>query len=441
MAATKLACRGVTNALIHNAVATNEDSKKYIEKLIPTAIGFILHQRTDLSRADFETYTRNGLMYKTFKKKVRNPIVKQLCKWIIGALDAFTRNYLRELYLVFTDTVNTEILESYKFQITYQQDNLASDISLLEQNLRKATDKLLLSISKLNMEKLKTDEFLPYICLTYYDQVTPVDYEPPFYEFDDYNSEGISLLENSLQLCNSNIILGCVDTSFHLVQCQCKTIQQSNESNRETSETLNSLKINDSNELKLSNYRTFQNQLSSSSLVESQILKSENSSKELKSDLDTDERWDKFNCSCLLKETFYNIDVVECSKCSCLQHISCLGFLGLDDVMNPYICKTCKDKTSTSITLSEQFFCIFRLILAYIFFNKRFPYQITNDCPKIFLTRLIQKLENLQIIDSVDGRHSVRKEIDGLIIECFRKWNQTNDRDDKSDVPNKRRKF
>lgn len=123
-----------------------------MKRLIPAAIATILHRRTNFDAKTYNTHQFNGIEYSTFSSK-NNIAIKEIRCWIKGVLDAFEKNYLHELYMVFTKTdAPTDVIESYKFKFDYFPDCEKSTVR--GDNFEESTNSLLQSINALKMYEL-----------------------------------------------------------------------------------------------------------------------------------------------------------------------------------------------------------------------------------------------------------------------------------------------
>ncbi|KAK5650449.1 hypothetical protein RI129_001478 [Pyrocoelia pectoralis] len=204
---------------VHTGVLQPIGSKSFIKKLIPAAIATILNRRTNFDDTTYTNHQLCGVKYSMFNHNNRNSTVIDIRCWIKGALHAFEKNYLRELYLVFMKADNsTDVIESYKFKFNYFLEGEKTPIT--RDRLEQATTSLLQSINDLNVyDLLQTDQFAPVIMLTY-NKETPNEYEPPFHHTESVTASKI--LNQISGGVNSFVYLGHILTGFHSMKCRVK---------------------------------------------------------------------------------------------------------------------------------------------------------------------------------------------------------------------------
>ena len=148
----------------------------------------------------------------------------------MGAFDALEKNYLRELiFRVYLDPTKPEVIqEMYTFSFSYNEgiitmglgkDSTKEKKEVKMEELKGETQALLRQISVViqGLEKLPEEAYLA-IQLTYYDEVTPVDYEPE--GFRPHHAKEVPMPAGSYR-----VSLGKVNTGFHAMRLQMASRQ------------------------------------------------------------------------------------------------------------------------------------------------------------------------------------------------------------------------
>ena len=131
----------------------------------------------------------DGLPLKILKGKNENPGAQKVANWMIGAFDALEKKYLKELMmLVYKDGSNPDVVEEmYTFKFSYPGGQTTCQLrhgkedftKITDDNIYNSTQRLLRSLIILTQDMNQLDNYTMTMKLTYYDDVTPTDYEPP----------------------------------------------------------------------------------------------------------------------------------------------------------------------------------------------------------------------------------------------------------------------
>jgi len=168
--------------------------------------------------------TLGGIKIKTLREKTDNEEAKTLAKWLIGAFDAIEKNYLREMiFFIYLDEHKPEeVFEKYTFSFRYEDGQAAFQMTKEDQvkkpvemtNIRETTKILIRNIvaTTSTLEPLPKTAFVA-IKLSYYDEVTPMDYEPEGF--------AASTLEEAPMA--SSVSLGGVTTNHHALRLSVAT--------------------------------------------------------------------------------------------------------------------------------------------------------------------------------------------------------------------------
>ena len=156
--------------------------------------------------------------------------------WLTGAFDALEKNYLRELiFLVYVDPAKPEVIyEKFTFSFSYVEGVISMDLEknsssskvkkeVKMENLKGETQALLRQITMVTqgLRKLPEEAYLA-IKLTYYDEVTPEDYEPKGFGADHTTEE-------PMPSGAYRVSLGRVETGFHAIRVKMDSRQQGSE--------------------------------------------------------------------------------------------------------------------------------------------------------------------------------------------------------------------
>ncbi|KAF5288464.1 hypothetical protein FQR65_LT02116 [Abscondita terminalis] len=354
--------------ILFHAATTSQGASVLVRKIIPIAIGSILFQRTDIDENDFVNLDRKGIPYQLLKRKSKNRIVVQISKWIKGILDALDKKYLKDVYMMFCNIKDeTDVKESYKFSIAYLNcDSLSpEEIVAAKNETLTTTDYLLKSINDLKFfTKFKLDEVTPNFALSYYNDVTPMNYLPPHYGGVDERNAAI--INKALEIESSVLYLGVLKTISCRVKCRGKGPLLMPK--RSASEYTSASELNEE------------------SCV---LLSDENSTRNING----------IQCSCIIAMKFNNIELIECSGCLEMQHAPCRGYLYHSAFPKNYHCDKCKLMfPSPQTRLDRQNQSIYQLAVAYAFFNNVFPTDVLNYATRETKEFVIKKLLDLECI-------------------------------------------
>jgi meiosis-specific protein HOP1 len=176
-------------------IANITDSLSYTKKLVVTAISSILYLRGLFSEKYFVDRKFEDMTFKIIK-----PPSKNLCEtgiiaqWLHGSFDALDKKYLKCISLSFYENPddNKNVLETYEFGISYNGENV--ELTLNTTDAKKAAKKAKMNAFRLLRTIIFTSGTLVdlpvKICVTmrlfYYEDVTPVEYEPNGFESSDF---------------------------------------------------------------------------------------------------------------------------------------------------------------------------------------------------------------------------------------------------------------
>ncbi|KAL4222153.1 HORMA domain-containing protein 1 [Mactra antiquata] len=218
---------GNWGAIFPNEQTTEIQSSLFVKKLVAVSVSNIAYLRGIFPEPAFGERSLEGLNLKVLREDASCPGASLVIRWMKGCFDALDKKYLRMLMIgLYCDPENPEtVLESYIFKFSYtnggsvevyrNNKEVASAHSDLE--ARKATLRLLRTIILLTNT---LDSLPPNVMMTmklfYYDEVTPVDYEPPGFKASD--NDNFVFEEEPV-----TIKVGDVSTMYHNLSVRVKT--------------------------------------------------------------------------------------------------------------------------------------------------------------------------------------------------------------------------
>lgn len=205
---------------------TEQQSALFVKKLLAVAVSSITYLRTIFPEHAFGDRCLEDLNLKILKDDSACPGACQVIQWIKGCFDALDKGYLRMIIIgIYGDAENPDtVIETYTFKFSY----VGSEVSIFrngnkiasahtEKETKKATIRLLRTIILLSQTLASLpDDVMMTMKLLYYDEVTPLDYEPP--GFKHTANDFFIFVEEPL-----NIKVGDVSTPFHTVKLRIKT--------------------------------------------------------------------------------------------------------------------------------------------------------------------------------------------------------------------------
>ena len=214
-------------------VDTEQSSLNYMKRLTAVAISNILYLRDVFPEECYGHRKLDNLKLRILTEKCPNLNAKKIVQWVKACFDAMEKKYLRQLIVgIYEDESNpNEILEAYSFRFTYEANKMNISLSkgvdtnnaknICEESanseLRQSTVKLLRTLIVMiqSLDELPKDCFVT-MKLLYYDDVTPVEYEPPGFTHTDnptFNFNG-----NPIRLNAGDVI-----TPFHTLKVKVHT--------------------------------------------------------------------------------------------------------------------------------------------------------------------------------------------------------------------------
>ncbi|XP_067305729.1 HORMA domain-containing protein 1 [Pseudorasbora parva] len=213
--------------MLPDVVSTDQQSLVLVKKLLAIAVSSITYLRGLFPE---KAYGRKyvGELKVLILREHSCPGAQQIVQWLQGCFDALQKRYLRMVLLsIYCDPDNPQkVTECYQFKIKYTEKGPQMDFeSKNGQNLTKmACDNTqkssMLLVRKLYMLMQNLGPLPDDVCLNmklfYYDEVTPLEYQPPGFKDDD-NTTLIFEREPV------NLTMGEVVTPFHSLRMNVTT--------------------------------------------------------------------------------------------------------------------------------------------------------------------------------------------------------------------------
>ncbi|KAJ3629322.1 hypothetical protein MTP99_013719 [Tenebrio molitor] len=207
-------CLTLTNSNVKKAVKSYTMSKRYINTMLRASVINILYHRLNIDEKEFITKNFNNIVYKTFRSKSKNVLIREFHTYMLACKDALDKNYLREFYLYFIDFASGDIIENYKFSFAYAE-KAGGNQTQSEENLIESTCELLKTLEDLGKHEKFHSEIQLKVEFTYFDD-TPEEYEPPGFR----NIEESESLIRKITKTGNSVLIGTLFTGFHKLKCR-----------------------------------------------------------------------------------------------------------------------------------------------------------------------------------------------------------------------------
>jgi len=200
-----------------NALGNSKANTKFLKKMVAIAISNIVYLRADLPEESFAQRSLGSMDLRVIQKVKgdANMPTNTLIEMVKDGMSAIDKGYLRKLSIVIFEGDDAEegdmrkAYETYSFYFGLQDKDFSltrsskhhGDAPMLESesnvSMELTEEKIMRTVKKLlNRLIAGTQELdvLPdvahlKICLEYYEQLTPVDYEPKGYENSEYTPQ------------------------------------------------------------------------------------------------------------------------------------------------------------------------------------------------------------------------------------------------------------
>ncbi|XP_073465743.1 HORMA domain-containing protein 1 [Aquarana catesbeiana] len=227
MATAQIQRSNVKSAVtLPNRIATEQQSLVLMKRLLAVSVSCITYLRGLFPEYAYGTRYLEDICVKILREDKSCPGSTQLVKWMLGCYDALQRKYLRMVVLaIYTNIDDPQtITECYQFKFKYTPSGAIMDFSSgkgtsisASSDVKKASVLLIRKLYVLmqNLGPLPND-----VCLTmklfYYDEVTPVEYQPP--GFKEGSCDGMLFEGEPMYLS-----VGEVATPFHALKVRVTT--------------------------------------------------------------------------------------------------------------------------------------------------------------------------------------------------------------------------
>ncbi|XP_078287966.1 HORMA domain-containing protein 1 [Rhinoraja longicauda] len=229
MAVVQTTKNAVSAAMFPSKVGTEHQSLVLVKRLLAVAISCITYLRGLFPEHAYGTRYLEDLCVKILREDDSCPGSSQIVKWMMGCYDALQKKYLRMLILAIYTNQDADcqtVTECYQFKFKYMKDGPSMDFTSNNGKIRstvncsdtKRTSILLIRRLYVLMQSLGPlpNDICLKMKLTYYDEVTPPDYQPP--GFREGTSESMIFEGDPVFLR-----VGEVATPFHMLKLKVTT--------------------------------------------------------------------------------------------------------------------------------------------------------------------------------------------------------------------------
>ncbi|XP_059499016.1 HORMA domain-containing protein 1 [Stegostoma tigrinum] len=228
MAVVQMQKNTMGTTMFPSKVTTEQQSLVLVKRLLAVAISCITYLRGLFPEHAYGTRYLQDLCVKILREDDNCPGSSQIVKWMMGCYDALQKKYLRMLILaIYTNEEDPQtITECYQFKFKYLTSGPTMDFASNNKKIsttmscsdtKKAS---ILLIRKLYVLMQSLGPLPNDICLkmklSYYDEVTPPDYQPPGFKegtMDNMMFEGEPVF----------LSVGEVATPFHVLRVKVTT--------------------------------------------------------------------------------------------------------------------------------------------------------------------------------------------------------------------------
>ncbi|XP_072132385.1 HORMA domain-containing protein 1 [Mobula birostris] len=227
MAVAQKMKNAVSAATFPSKVSTEHQSLVLVKRLLAVAISSITYLRGLFPEYAYGTRYLDDLCVKILREDDNCPGSSEIVKWMMGCYDALQKKYLRMLVLaIYTNEEPQTVTECYQFKFKYRKGGPLMDFASNNGKIRSTISCLdtkkasILLIRKLCVLMQSLGPLPNNICLkmklSYYDEVTPLDYQPPGFK---EGTSGSMIFEGNPVFLN----VGEVATPFHVLRMKVTT--------------------------------------------------------------------------------------------------------------------------------------------------------------------------------------------------------------------------
>ncbi|XP_010749165.3 zebrafish testis-expressed 38 [Larimichthys crocea] len=215
--------------LFMSDLKTEQQSLVFVKRMMAVAVSSITYLRGIFPEGAYRSRYLEDLCIKVLREDCNTSGASKVVKWMMGCFDALEKQYLQIVFIgVYTDRDEPNcVIESYQFKFKYskkgpQMDILRNNDVEMQVTLEDTKRASVLLIRKLfllmqNLDALPDNLYLN-MKLYYYDDITPVDYQPPGFKEGECDSlwfEGMAV----------HLKVGEVQTAFHALRVRVSVEQ------------------------------------------------------------------------------------------------------------------------------------------------------------------------------------------------------------------------
>merc|ERR1719153_86726 len=383
------------------------------------AISSITYIRGMFPEDAYVNKSLDKLSLKILKEKTEHENAGTLAGWLLGAFEAIEKKYLKSLMLsVYVDpSCPNTVHEMYIFRFSYPGGVPTCEVQgTNKQSAKVAQDDIYLTTQKLlrtvllitqGLGPLPTSAYLS-IKLTYYDEVTPTDYEPTGYCATDIIDP---ILPSGVQRYNS----GKVSTAHHGVKLKVVALPRDIVGEENTSTV-----ITDDYLCSQSTVNPGSQSRDDSTLIENTSLVSQSHAQCMSNDMEIQsasllDQYLTVLCSC--RNTHPDPLMLVCYFCSSSQHAACYRILEKAKVPATHCCVPCSQEDLTRVCTDLKLVkmsakadvsgtCIFRRVLAILNVTSKVSRSLLSENPGIkeeLSKDVLNKLEKEAAVVRCDG--------------------------------------
>ncbi|XP_072916034.1 HORMA domain-containing protein 1 isoform X2 [Hemitrygon akajei] len=207
-------------AMFPSKVSTEHQSLVLMKRLLAVAVSCITYLRGLFPECAYGTRYLDDLSVKILREDDNCPGSSQIVKWMMGCYDALQKKY------IYTNEEPQTATECYQFKFKYRNGGPLMDFASNDGKIRSTISCMdtkkasVLLIRKLYVLMQSLGPLPNDLCLKmklfYYDEVTPLDYQPP--GFKEGTSESMIFEGNPVFLS-----VGEVATPFHVLRMKVTT--------------------------------------------------------------------------------------------------------------------------------------------------------------------------------------------------------------------------
>jgi len=407
-------------------IETWNKSVLFTKRLVTLAVSNVTYLRSLFPEEAYCTRNLDGMQLKVLIEDNQFKPAATVASWLVAAFEALEKKYLRELSLViyYDPSDLKKVHEMYTFKFVYSEGQVSCTMTegqRKEDASRKIdSDSIYRSTKELLRTILVATQSLdilpanPYIVvkLMYYDDVTPVDFEPKGFVAAD--CQEMVLPESAFNVGVGNVSTNHLNVSLNVGSVQDSMVAHSTEADLAPIEQAS---VHDSNSMETESVPDDQGSEPSSLVV----------------------------CPCGT-DTLDEL-MLTCKFCLKLQHAACYRVVNSEDVPVEHCCischlddpsnRICTDKKMVKMSSRSSFgsTCIVRRVLVMLMANNSFTLDSAAENLGVDVSTfegLCNKLVSENIVrEGSNGYEVVRKVLEDMALPKYLGKKRTNDDVDK----------